>query len=57
MLEPSQLAELPSLLPNRELRLLGTPDIETLWDKPAVWIFLMLLLTLEWAGRRVIKLS
>ena len=24
---------------------------------PVVWILLMLLLTLEWAGRRVIKLS
>jgi hypothetical protein len=57
VLEPTQLAELPSLLPNRELRLLGTPDIETLWDKPIVWITLMLLLTLEWALRRVIKLS
>jgi hypothetical protein len=57
VLEASQLAELPSLLPNRELHLLGTPDIETLWDKPVVWVFLMLLLTLEWVGRRVIKLS
>jgi hypothetical protein len=57
VLEPSQIAELPSLLPNRELHLLGTPDIETLWDKPIIWISLMLLLTLEWAGRRIIKLS
>jgi hypothetical protein len=57
VLEPSQLDQLPSLLPNRELRLLGTPDIETLWDKPVVWIFLMLLLTCEWVGRRLIKLS
>jgi hypothetical protein len=57
VLEPAELAQLPTLLPNRELHLLGTPDIETLWDKPIVWITLITLLTLEWAGRRLIKLS
>jgi hypothetical protein len=57
VLQASELAELPTLLPNRQVRLLGTPDVETLWDKPIVWILLMLLLTAEWVGRRVIKLS
>jgi len=57
VLTPDRLAELPTLLPNREVRLQGTPDIETLWDKPVVWTLLMLLLTSEWIGRRVVKLS
>ncbi len=57
VLAPSDLASAPDLLPNREIRIAGTPDITTLWDKPAVLILLVLLLTLEWVGRRLIKLS
>ncbi|MBK9189154.1 MAG: hypothetical protein IPM33_09395 [Phycisphaerales bacterium] len=57
MLQPEELGTLGATLPNRELRLLGAPDIETLWDKPLAFVLLMLLLTLEWAGRRLIKLS
>jgi len=53
----SELSQLPDLLPNRELHLLGTPDVETLWDKPIVWTVLLLLLICEWVGRRLIKLS
>jgi len=56
-LAPSQLNELPSLLPNRQLRLLGTPEIRTLWDRPIVLIALMLLLTTEWLGRKWIRLA
>jgi hypothetical protein len=44
------------LLPKRHLRLLGSPEIETLWDRPVVLATLVLLLTLEWAGRRLIRL-
>ncbi len=51
------LSQLPTMIPNRELRVLTTPDVETLWDKPAVWILLMLLLITEWAWRRIIKLA
>jgi hypothetical protein len=57
VLSPARLSELPDLLPNRELHLLGTPDVETLWDKPIVWTVLILLLIFEWVGRRLIKLS
>jgi hypothetical protein len=53
----SELNQLPDLLPNRELHLLGTPDVETLWDKPIVWTVLLALLICEWVGRRLIKLS
>lgn len=57
VLEPSALRNLPTLLPNRQLRVSGTPQIETLWDKPIMWIVLMLLTSFEWIGRRLIKLS
>jgi hypothetical protein len=57
MLRFDQLPTLDTLLPNRQLRVLGNPQIETLWDKPLSLILIMLLLTLEWAGRRLIKLS
>ena len=57
VLLPSELSQLPTLLPNREVTLLGTPETETLWDKPAVWVLLMLLVATEWMGRRLIKLA
>jgi len=57
VVQPDQLPSLGELLPNRQLRLLGTPDVETLWDKPIVWVLLISLLMAEWVGRRIIKLS
>jgi hypothetical protein len=57
VLRPDQLGELPALLPNRRLRLAGEPEVETLWDTPLALILLALLLTLEWVGRRLIKLA
>lgn len=57
VVSPDQLASVFKELPNRELRLLGAPDIETLWDKPLAWTLLISLLTIEWIGRRLIKLS
>ncbi len=57
VLDAAALRDLSSLLPNREIRVLGTPDIETLWDKPIVFILLLALLAIEWIGRRLIKLA
>jgi hypothetical protein len=57
MLEAAQLADLGKLLPNRQVRIVGAANIETLWDKPIVWIVLMVLLGGEWIGRRLIRLS
>lgn len=54
---PDRLGELPALLPNRELRILGQPTIETLWDSPLAWIILMVLVCTEWIGRRLIRLA
>lgn len=57
VLSVSQLDELPSLLPRRDVTITGTPDIETLWDKPIVLAMLVLLLTAEWVGRKVLQLA
>ncbi|MBK7404596.1 MAG: hypothetical protein IPJ41_08155 [Phycisphaerales bacterium] len=53
---PDRLDELDGLLPNRSIVIAGEPDVETLWDKPIVLAVLVLLLTGEWVGRRLLKL-
>jgi hypothetical protein len=57
VLSPAEMGKLAELLPNREVRTLGTPEIETIWDKPWALIALLLLVGIEWIGRRLIKLS
>lgn len=56
-LEPDKLAEVVPLLPNRQIRILGTPEIETLWDRPVVLALFVFLLAWEWFGRRWLQLS
>jgi hypothetical protein len=53
---PAELSRLPALLPNRSVVLEADPDVEPLWDKPVVLVLLVLLLTAEWVGRRLIRL-
>jgi hypothetical protein len=55
-LSTGQLGQLPKLLPNRQLRLAGEPEIRTLWDSPITLAILIGLLALEWIGRRVLRL-
>jgi hypothetical protein len=57
LLTPDRLGELPRLLHKRRLRLAGEPEIETLWDTPLSLIVVVVLLTAEWIGRRLIKLA
>ncbi|MDX2131128.1 MAG: hypothetical protein SFY69_03635 [Planctomycetota bacterium] len=57
VLDPARPEALETLLPNREVRVQGVPDIETLWDKPFVWVLFMVLVAAEWMTRRLIKLS
>ncbi len=57
VIQPDALADLTTILPNRELILDGTPDVETLWDRPIVLAILVFLLTIEWVGRRLIRLA
>lgn len=56
VLQPADLSGLEELLPNRERRVAGTPDTESLWDSPLSLILLVLLLGGEWIGRRLIRL-
>jgi hypothetical protein len=54
--EPARFGEAVAELPDRQVRLLGAPVEEALWDKAVVWWLLMVILALEWAGRRLIRL-
>jgi len=53
---PDRLDELVGLIPNRARR---TPDdiSEPLWDSPLTLIIVMGLLTVEWVGRKMIRLA
>jgi hypothetical protein len=51
------LGDLPGLLPNRTRVLTMTPEIATLWDRPFVFIILLLLLAAEWIMRRLNRLD
>jgi hypothetical protein len=55
MLNPSDLDELPDLLPNRAVTI-SNPLTERIWDTPFFFALLVLLLTLEWVGRKVVRL-
>jgi hypothetical protein len=57
VIAPDQLASLTEKLPNREVRILGAPIVNTLWDRPVALALLLTLLTLEWVGRRLLRLS
>lgn len=56
VIAPEQMAQLPKLLPNRKVRVSGEPDVDTLWDSPLSLIVVLGLLTLEWIGRRLLRL-
>ncbi len=51
------LTSLPDRLPNRELVIRGEPERATLWDRPVVLVLLLVLLTMEWIGRRLNHLA
>lgn len=50
-----RLGEIAERLPNRQVRLLNERS-ESLWDTPLALIVVLTLLTVEWVGRRVIRL-
>lgn len=57
VVSPADLAQITRLLPNRRLKLTGDPDIETLWDTPLALMVVVLIVTVEWVGRRLLKLA
>ena len=56
VLDPADLDRLPELLPNRSVRTLN-PLTERIWDTPLFFGLVLLLATLEWVGRKVIRLA
>ncbi len=56
VIQPTELARLSELLPNRQVRVLGPIQSQPLWDKPFPLALLLTLLVLEWIGRRLLKL-
>ncbi|MCG3122376.1 MAG: hypothetical protein GIKADHBN_00763 [Phycisphaerales bacterium] len=57
VIPPDQLASLAEKLPNRQVRVFGTPEIDPLWDRPVIFVVLMILLTAEWLGRKWLRLA
>ncbi|MEM1184815.1 MAG: vWA domain-containing protein [Planctomycetota bacterium] len=57
VLTADRLSELPDLLPNRRLILAGTPETTTLWDRWPILAIILVFLTLEWVGRRLVRLA
>jgi len=55
VMSEAEIRNLPELLPNRSVRTLN-PLTERIWDTPAVFIGALLLLTMEWIGRKIVRL-
>jgi hypothetical protein len=55
MIEPDNLRILPESLPNRAVTI-SNPLTERIWDTPFFFGLIVLLLTLEWVGRKVVRL-
>jgi len=56
-LTADQLDQLPSILPNRTRTTTLPPQTTALWDRPIVLMALVLLLSIEWIGRRTLRLA
>ncbi len=57
VLTPDELTQLGRFLPNRRVKTAGEPEIETLWDTPGALLLAVLLWTVEWIGRRMLRFS
>ncbi|NNF43719.1 MAG: hypothetical protein HKO59_04825 [Phycisphaerales bacterium] len=55
VLAPDELAALPELLPNRSVRTIN-PLRERIWNTPLAFMLVLLALTAEWVGRKVVRL-
>ncbi|MDZ4755556.1 MAG: hypothetical protein SGJ11_13800 [Phycisphaerae bacterium] len=56
VVQPEDLDSLPDLLPNRRVTT-ETATIEPLWDAPLALILILLVATMEWLGRRWMRLA
>lgn len=53
----ADLPRIAELLPRRDVRITLAPDEHDLWDTPLALILIVILVTFEWAGRRLIRLA
>ena len=56
VIEPSNFASIPDLIPNRARTTALAPQQVSLWDRPVSLIVLITLLLIEWVGRRRLRL-
>ena len=56
VLSVNEISMLPDLLPNRSLRT-PNPLTERIWDTPLFFILVILVLTGEWVGRKLLRLA
>ncbi len=57
MIRPDEFNSIPGLMPNRTRTITSPPKQASLWDRPIVLIVLVLLFTIEWIGRRTLRLA
>lgn len=55
-LPPEDLGRLASLLPNRSVTTIN-PLTERIWDTPLIFGLVLLLITAEWIGRKLVRLA
>lgn len=56
LLSGDELSSVGTMLPNRAIKIVSDPKVHTLWDTPLALLLVVLLVTLEWVGRRLIRL-
>ena len=56
VLAPDGLGSCPQLLPNRSVQTVK-PLSERIWDTPLAFALVLLVLTAEWIGRKVLRLA
>ena len=54
---PEDFNTIPALMPNRTRTITSPPKQASLWDRPIVLLVLVLLFTVEWIGRRILRLA
>ena len=56
MISPANLAKWQELVPKREIRQTSVAEVRTLWDTPLALMLVVLLLSVEWSLRRLLRM-
>ncbi len=57
LIPADEFAQIPSMLPNRARTISLPPERVPLWDRPVALLMLILLVSVEWAGRKFLRLA